>query len=164
MEKAPKGTKKRPRKGGLYTPASKQAVVLVKSLTGMSQRQIAETENLHRRTVKRILSQEEFKQALEEGRSRFFGLTPKALAIYERELDSRKRTKEQVSIARHVIDGTQVAMSKSEQVHHTSFEEEAEKRTTTEIEFAARNGRWATEEEMVHYAQTGHWPQEEIKQ
>ena len=164
MKKAPKGTKMRPGKRGLYTPASEQAVVLAKSLAGMSQREIAETENLHRRTVKRILSQEEFKQALGESRSRFFGLIPKALAIYERELDSRKRTKEQISIARHVLDGTRVTIPRSEQVHHPSFEEEADKRTTAELQFAAKQGRWPTDEEMIHYAETGRWPQDETKQ
>ncbi len=159
MEKAPKGTKTKPTKRGLYTSATQQAVVMAKSLVGMSQREIAESEGLHRRTVKRILSQQEFREAVQEGRSRFFGLIPKALEVYEKELGNKRRTKEKFAIARHVVDGTQVAVPRAEQAQG-SIESEIHERSEAELEFAMRFKRWPTQEELECHEKTGRWQED----
>ena len=125
----------------------------------MSQRRIAQTEKLHRRTVKKILPQEEFKEAVWEGRSRLFSLIPKALACYERELDRKNKSKEQFSVARHVIDGAQVAIPRTEQMQG-SFEQEISQRSEAELEYALKFRRWPSPEELDQYAATGHWPAE----
>ena len=143
------------------SPAT-QAVVLAKKIEGKSNRQIAREAGIHRETVAKILSQEEFRAAILEGRSRLIALIPASIQVYEDVLNGR-RSKDKVAVARHVLDGTQVMIPRSERIHHTSFEEEAEKRTTAELEFAAKQGRWPTDEEMIHYAETGRWPQDETK-
>ena len=152
----PKGTKNK-RGSGLYTQPAKQAMVMAKSLVGMSQREIAETENLHRGTVKRILSQDDFRRAVQEGRSHLFRLIPKALEVYERELNSRRRTKEKFAIARHVVDGTQVAIPRTEQLQGT-MEPDIQERSEEELEFAMRFKRWPTDEEKESWTRTGQWP------
>ena len=125
----------------------------------MSQREIAEGEGLHRGTVKRILSQQEFREAVQEGRSRFFGLIPKALNVYEKELGSKCRTKEKFAIARHVVDGTQVAVPRAEQAQGF-IEPEIHERSDAELEFALRLKRWPTRQELEFYERTGRWLQE----
>ena len=137
-------------------------MVLARKLVGQSEREIARSEKMGRNTVARILSQEEFQKAVLEGRTRVIELIQKAIRAYRKILDA-KRHRDKAQVARHILDGTQVMIPRSEQVQHTSFEEEAEKRTTAELQFAAKQGRWPTDEEMIHYAETGRWPQDETQ-
>ena len=95
-----KGGQKRP----LRTGAPKQAVVLAKKQAEMSPREIARSEGMSRKTVAKILSQEEFQQLL-QGRTRLIELIPKSVCVYEKVL-SRRGGKDQVLVARQVRPGS----------------------------------------------------------
>ena len=76
-------------KRGLYTPQPKQMSVIKRHLNGESDRKIAREENVDRKTVQRILSQEEVVKSKAEGQSRLMGLIPMAIDGYERLLGSK---------------------------------------------------------------------------
>jgi hypothetical protein len=135
--------KRGPYKRGPYKSPATQGRILGKALVGMSQRQIAESENVNRDTVRRILTQSEMRDAILEGRREFVALVPLALAVYKRNLEKGEGP-QAVNVAKDVLAGGQISIPKSESVVET-----------VEIE----SGR--SMEDQFYRALHNHWPEEE---
>lgn len=127
---------------GPYKSAATQGRVLAKRLLGQSKRKIAESEGIHRETVARILSMEDMKNAILDARKKFVGLLPLAIEVYCTALEKREG-KAAMDAARHVIDGSQTAVPKTESLIEMT---------------GAEDGR-STEDQFFH-ALHSHWPEE----
>ncbi|MGD1157517.1 MAG: hypothetical protein ABSA41_17055 [Terriglobia bacterium] len=141
----PAGTVKGPRSysRGPYKNPSVQGRILAKALLGQSKRQIGQSEKISRATVSRILSMEDMKNAILDARKKFVGLLPLAIEVYYTALEKREG-KAAMDAARHVIDGSQTAVPKTESL----------------VEMAGAEGGRSVED-LFYRALHNHFPEEE---
>jgi hypothetical protein len=78
----------KPKSRGLYTPEPVRGRVLVRHMSGASNREIARQEGIDRETVGRILSQQEVVSLIAQNQARLLSLVPKAIGVCEEALDS----------------------------------------------------------------------------
>ncbi len=133
----------------LRTPRAQQVRVMVRSAMGESQRTIAQSEGLDRGTVNRILSQEQYQKIIICGRQRLARLIDNSLHHYEKQLKPNKKTdKLTLDTARHVLDGTQVAIPRTQSIVEHKIDPYAN-RSLEEQEFFFRTGWWPEEVEQM---------------
>ena len=92
---------------GPYTPKAKQQRVIERHISGQSQHKIAGEEHLDRGTVRRIVSQPEVAQFIEQSRLRILGSVPKAISVFERALASDD-PRTALTAATRILECTQV--------------------------------------------------------
>ena len=141
---APKGPKgKRPRKPpGLQIPETIQHEVVVQRIQGKSKTAIAKSLGMARKTINRILSQGEYSELVQIGRSQITMLIPKAVEVVRHQLN-RKTTGKAADVAIEILKGLQILVHRSRTDLAPAMPDEFE--------------GW-TDEELLRFAETGERP------
>ena len=114
----PRTSAKCPQKGpkrGLYTAKPVQARVIADYLAGHSNRSIARERGMDRKTVGRIVTQQEVVERIAQYQQQLLSLVPKAIDVYDEALlsnDERIR----VAVATKLVEGLQVMPRRNGQI------------------------------------------------
>jgi len=164
MKKIPKGTTRRGGRqaGKCYKPPLLQQQVQLDAAQGKSQRQIAQERNIHRRTVVRILTQEELLDRVHRTKARLFNSLEKAAENVSSKIEAGDYT-----ASHDALSGLGIYATRTKQEISLEGPSMFDGREYDEKDFYAKFAQtrpknpFPTPEERQYFKVHGHWPQEE---
>jgi hypothetical protein len=102
--KSAKHRQRGPKERGPYTGKPVQARVIADHLAGYSNRRIAREEGIDRKTVDRILTQNEVVERMARYQQELLSLVPKAIGVYDEALSSDDE-RVRVTVATKLMEG-----------------------------------------------------------